>query len=150
MIEKLFGHIENARRLLLDAAQKLDKESFLGRSKGASSIRDLFVHLMDAEDFWIGSVILGEKRQKFVPEKYEDVRTLSGNWTGIHLRTKKLVSDISAGHVSLQMSVPWEKDTTLDVGSILLHVAAHEIHHDGEICLLMRQRGHEPPYLDLL
>jgi uncharacterized damage-inducible protein DinB len=149
-IQELFEHIENSRKLVLEAAEKLDRESFLSRQKGMSSIRDLLVHLMDSEDYWVGSVIRGEKREKFLPDKYEDVAALKAHWDGIHERTKKLLSDVSEGRVSEKTSVQWEGKTTLDVGTVLLHLFTHELYHCGQICLLMREQGHEPPYMDLL
>ncbi|MCX5801468.1 MAG: DinB family protein [Candidatus Eisenbacteria bacterium] len=149
-IQEPFEHIENARILLLQAAQEVDRECFLNRQKGMSSIRDLLVHLMDAEDYWIGSVVCGEKRQKFLPEKYEDVAALQANWDRIHGRTQKLVSDIASGLLSEQTTVRWEGERVLDLGTVFLHVFTHELHHRGQICLLMRQQGYEPPYVDLL
>ena len=150
MIQKLFEHIENSRKIVLDTAQSLDRESFLSRQKGMSSIRDLLVHLMDAEDYWVGSVILKEKRQKFLPDKYENVPALRANWDTIHERTRKLVSDISSGRISEQATVQWEGDKTIDISTVLLHLFTHELHHRGQVCLLMRQQGCEPPDLDLL
>jgi uncharacterized damage-inducible protein DinB len=149
-IQELFEHIENSRKLVLEAAEKLDRESFLSRQKGMSSIRDLLVHLMDSEDYWIGSVILGEKRQKFEPDKYDNVNALKGNWDRIHERTRKLLSDISEGSLSQKATVRLGAEKTLDVSSVLLHLFAHELHHRGQVCLLMRERGYEPPYVDLL
>jgi uncharacterized damage-inducible protein DinB len=149
-IQKLFEHVENSRKLVLESAANLDRESFLSRQKGMSSIRDLLVHLMDAEDYWVGSVILGEKRQKFQPEKYESASALRTNWDGIRKRTRSLLSDISEGRVSENTSVRREREATFDVGTVFLHLFAHELHHFGQICLLMRQEGHEPPYVDLL
>lgn len=155
MIRELFEHVENSRDILLDATQKLDEKSFLDRQKGMSSIRDLLVHLMDAEDYWIGSVILGEKRQKFLPDKYEDVANLKANWEIIRGRTRKLVSDMSTELLSGQVTVQWEvarereEARRVDIGTVLLHLLTHELRHHGQVCLLMRQEGCEPPCLDL-
>jgi len=149
-IQELFEHIEKSRKLVLEAAEKLDRESFLSRRKGMSSIRDLLVHLMEAEDYWVGSVILGEKRQKFQPDRYDSVTALKANWDRIQERTIRLLLDISEGALSEKTTLQWEEGKTLDVSTVLLHLVAHELPHHGQICLLMREQGHEPPYLDLL
>lgn len=149
-IPKMSRHIENVRRIVLDAAEKLDRESFLDRQKGMASIRDILVHLMDSEDYWAGTVIFQEKRQKFLPDKYENVPALRKNWDTIHERTRRLILDISGGAVSQERAVKYGEDKTADVATVLLHLFTHELLHLGQVCLLMRQHGYEPPDLDLL
>jgi uncharacterized damage-inducible protein DinB len=85
-----------------------------------------------------------------LPDRYEGVATLKANWDKIHERTKELLLNISKGLLSEETTVQWEGEKTLDVGTVLLHLFVHELHHRGQICLLMRERGYEPPYVDLL
>ncbi len=147
-IQEIFSHLENSRRTVLDAVGRLDREEFMERQTGMTSVRDILAHLMDAEDYWVGSVIFEQKRQRFLPEKYESVSELRANWDKIYERTRRLVADISAGVVSDARSVTYGEGQLTDVSGVLIHVFAHEMFHLGQICLLIRQHGHEPPDLD--
>jgi uncharacterized damage-inducible protein DinB len=149
-IRKLFRHVDNCRDKLLRAAERLEKETFLSRRSGMSSIRDLLVHLMDTEDYWVGSVIMGERRRKFSPEKYEDAASIRRDWDGLRDRTKNYVWALSEESLSETRTVELEQERTLEIETVLWQVTTHELHHNGQICLLMRQAGHEPPELDVL
>lgn len=149
-IRKMFEHVGSSREKLFGAVKKIDGESFLGREKGTSSIRDLLVHLMDTEDYWVGSVIMGERRQKFSPEKYEDAVGLKNDWDGIRERTRNLFSNLSEQSLAEKRTVEWDRELSVDVERILWHLIAHELHHTGQICLLVREAGHEPPEVDML
>ena len=150
VIRKIFEHVESSREKLLEAAAKIDGESFLSREKGTSSIRDLLVHLMDTEDYWVGSVITGERRRKFSPEKYEDANGLKEDWDRIRERTRNLLSNLSEQQLAEKRTVEWDREMTVDIESIFWHLIVHELHHTGQICLLMRETGHEPPEVDML
>lgn len=150
VIRKIFEHVESSREKLLGAAGKIDGESFLSREKGTSSIRDLLVHIMDTEDYWVGSVIMGERRQKFSPEKYENALGLKEDWDKIRQRTRNLFTNLSEQLLAEKRTVEWDRDSTVDVESILWHLIVHDLHHTGQICLLIRETGHEPPEVDML
>jgi uncharacterized damage-inducible protein DinB len=150
IIRKMFVYIEDSRGKLLQAAEKIDAETFLGRGKGTSSIRDFLVHLMDTEDYWVGSVIMGERRRKFEPDKYESAAGLKEDWDRIHERTKSYVSALSEQQLEEKKTVNWDGELTFDVETILWQLITHELHHGGQICLLLGQSGHRPPELDIL
>jgi uncharacterized damage-inducible protein DinB len=149
-LQEMFEHVESSRQRVLTAAQKMDTASFLKRKPGAFSVRDLLVHLMDAEDYWIGSVILAGKHQKFTPEKYADLNTLRADWEKIRERTKTVFATLSSEMLGEPRTVQWETEVTFDVDKALWHLLTHEIHHRGQICMLMREYGVEPPIADLL
>ncbi|KPJ61260.1 MAG: hypothetical protein AMJ46_02895 [Latescibacteria bacterium DG_63] len=149
-IRKMFRHAESSRKKLLRAAKSIDKESFLSRRKGLSSIRDLQVHLMDTEDYWVGSVIMGERRRKFSPEKYEDAASLEQDWNSIRQRTRDFLSALSEQVLSDKRTVEWDRKLTFEVDEVLWQLLTHELHHNGQICLLMRETGHQAPELDIL
>jgi uncharacterized damage-inducible protein DinB len=45
-------------------------------------------------------------------------------------------------------NVPGDAGVTL-VDRVLWHFLTHEIHHRGQVCMLMREKGFEPPVVDL-
>ena len=149
-LEDMFKHAESSRRKILDAAGKMDAASFVARTPGVFSVRDLLVHLMDTEDFWIGSVVLAQKQRKFTPEKYKDAGTLRADWDKVRERTRKLFATLPAELLRQTRTVPGEAAETFEVEKILWHFLTHETHHRGQVCMLMRENGFEPPVVDLL
>jgi uncharacterized damage-inducible protein DinB len=149
-VQKMFEHIETSRQRVLEAAGKVPPEDFLRRKPGMYSIRDLLVHLMDAEDYWVGTVVLGGKHRKFTPEKYQDVKSLNADWKKMGGRTSELVARLSEEMLRETRTVRWERDATFDVDTALWYLFTHEIHHRGQICMLLRELGHEPPEVSLL
>lgn len=149
-LQEMFERSESSRRQILDAAGKMDTASFVARRPGVFSVRDLLAHLMDAEDFWIGSVVLGGKHLKFAPESYPDVSTLRVDWDRIRERTGKVFASLTEELLRQTRTVPVEAGVTLEVDRILWHFLTHEIHHRGQVCMLMREKGIVPPAVDLL
>ncbi|MFH0777966.1 MAG: DinB family protein [Candidatus Eisenbacteria bacterium] len=149
-IRMLSEHLEASRAKLLDAVGGLGRETFLARRPGGASVRDLLVHLMEAEDYWVTSVILGRKRDKFLPGNYEDVAALRSAWEEVHGRTRGLFAGLTRDLLAEARTVVWDEERTFGVGTILWHFFLHESHHRGQICMMMRDGGHTPPELDVL
>jgi len=148
-LQEMFERVESSRLQILDAAGTMDTASFSERRPGVFSVRDLLAHLMDAEDFWIGSVVLGGKHLKFEPERYPDLSSLKADWDKIRDRTGRVFATLTDELLRQIRTVPGEAGTTFEVDRILWRFLAHEIHHGGQICMLMREKGFEPPVLDL-
>ncbi|MBN1504373.1 MAG: DinB family protein [Candidatus Eisenbacteria bacterium] len=149
-IKEMFEHAESSRRRILAVAEKMDGASFVARKPGLPSVRDLLVHMMDAEDYWMGSVVLGEKHRKYTPEKYSAVEALEADWNGIRERTRRFLSAASAETLRETRAVPGDAGGVIEVETILWHFLTHEIHHRGQVCILMRENGVVPPVVDLL
>jgi uncharacterized damage-inducible protein DinB len=149
-LQEMFERAESSRQQILDAADKMDAASFVERRPGVFSVRDLLAHLMDAEDFWIGSVVLGGEHLKFTPERYSDVKALKTDWDKVRERTRTVFATLSQELLGQTRSARGETGVTFEVDRILWHFLAHEIHHRAQVCMLMREHGFEPPVVDLL
>ncbi len=149
-LQEMFEHAESSRCQVLAAAEKMDTVSFVERRQGLFSVRDLLAHLMDAEDYWIGSVVLSGRHRKFAPETYSDVKPLKADWDEVRERTRTLFATLSAELLGQTRTVRRETETAFLVDKILWHFLTHESHHLGQVCMLMRERGFAPPVVDLL
>jgi uncharacterized damage-inducible protein DinB len=149
-LQEMFEHAEWSRCQVLAAAEKMDAVSFVERKQGMFSVRDLLAHLMDAEDYWIGSVVLTGRHRKFAPEKYSDAKSLKADWDEVRQRTTVLFATLSAELLGQTRTLRRETETAFLVDKVLWHFLIHEFHHLGQVCMLMRERGLEPPVVDLL
>lgn len=148
-IEMLIEHNNTCREPLLDSLRHLENDDFT-RSLGNSSIRDILIHLMNSEIYWI-SLLNDLESTPLNPDEFTDVETIARIWKKIERETREFVSeqtDISLQHVK---TMRWGDSTvSFTVGKALVHMATHEVHHRGFIVGLLRQMGHEPPNVNMI
>lgn len=150
-IEMLFDHNIACRQPILDAVKNLTHEEFskdLGVGNG--SIRDILVHVINAEDYWI-SLLREVGARKLIPEDFNDVDTIAKLWSDVETVTRKFLQSQTKRTLHVVRNVTWG-DTTVHfmVAKALIHVATHETHHRGLIIGLIRQLGYKPPSVDML
>jgi uncharacterized damage-inducible protein DinB len=150
-IEMLFNHNLACREPLLQTLEQVSADEFrrnLGVGKG--SMRNILVHLMNAERYWI-SVLDGRDFCQIEPESLESVQSIREDWSGVHEETKEFMSRLKKKQLQHVKSVTWGNQTvSFTVGKALIHVANHETHHRGVLAGLIRQQGIDPPDFDML
>jgi uncharacterized damage-inducible protein DinB len=150
-IEMLFDHNLACREPLLQILEQMKTEDFmkdLGVGKG--SMRNILVHLMNAEKYWI-SVLNDSKFEAIEPESLDSVQSIREIWSRVHEKTRELVSRLNEDQLHHVRSVTWgEQTVSFTVAKALIHVANHETHHRGLLSGLIRQQGMTPPDFDML
>jgi uncharacterized damage-inducible protein DinB len=148
-IEMLIEHNNTCREPLLDSLKKLNNDDFT-QVLGSSSIRDILVHLMNAEIYWI-SVLSGLESETLNPEEFTEVELISKTWRKIERETREFVSEQTDVSLQYVKTVTWD-DTTVSftVAKALIHMATHEVHHRGFIIGLLLQMGYEPPDVNMI
>lgn len=148
-IEMLIEHNNTCREPLLDSLRQLENDDFT-QNLGSSSIRDILVHLMNSEIYWI-SLLNNLESVPLNPDEFADVETIARTWKKIERETREFVSeqtDISLQHVK---TMRWGDSTvSFTIGKALVHMATHEVHHRGFIIGILRQMGHEPPNVNMI
>ncbi|MFW9850468.1 MAG: DinB family protein [Candidatus Thorarchaeota archaeon] len=145
----LIEHNNTCREPLLDSLRQLENDDFT-QNLGSSSIRDILVHLMNSEIYWI-SLLNNLESVPLNPDEFADVETIARTWKKIERETREFVSeqtDISLQHVK---TMRWGDSTvSFTIGKALVHMATHEVHHRGFIIGILRQMGHEPPNVNMI
>ena len=148
-IEMLIEHNNACREPLFDSLKKLDNDDFT-QVLGNSSIRDILVHLMNREIYWI-SILSGMESETLNPEEFTDVQMIAKTWKKIGRETREFVAEQTDVSLQYVKTVNWD-DTTVSftVAKALVHMATHEVHHRGFIIGLLRQMGYEPPDVSMI
>lgn len=148
-IEMLIEHNNACREPLLDSLKQLNNDDFT-QELGSSSIRDILIHLMNSEIYWI-SLLSDTESESLNPEEFMDIEKIAKTWKKIERNTREYVSeqtDVSLQHVR---TVRWGDSTvSFTVAKALVHMATHEIHHRGFIIGLLRQMRYEPPNVNMI
>ena len=140
-----------ARASLLDSIENVDRDIFLkDLGVGRVSLRNILVHLMDTEKFWI-SLVKGMEIEHFSPETFPTLDTVRKAWCDVERETRDYLETLNESQLQHVKSVVWNNNTiNFTIGKALVHFVTHEIHHRGVIIGLLRQLGLEPPDVNML
>ncbi|NWF95398.1 MAG: DinB family protein [Candidatus Thorarchaeota archaeon] len=147
LFEHNFIQRERMNRMLRQLTHEELNRDFVAQ---ASIIRVLH-HIAATEHYWIGSVL---------GHKYEEEEIASGGleldevmryWKKVEMGTRDYLGTLNESRLAYVISVQWPIGTvSFTVGKALLHLASHEVHHRGQIAILMRLLGYEPPVVDMI
>lgn len=151
IIEMLINHNLVCREPLFQTLEKLGLKEFLkptGAGKG--SVRDILVHIMNAEKFWI-AFLSEAKYQMSKPEDFQDIQSIRNEWSRVSVETEEFIRNLPEDQLHHVKSIKSGDQTiSFTIAKALLHVTTHETHHRGFLIGLIRQKGLEPPDVNML
>lgn len=150
-IEMLFDHNLTCRDSLLQTLEKLRPGELLEDLRvGKGSIRNILVHIMNTEMYWI-SVLENSEFKAIEPNSIENIQSIRENWLNVYEKTKEFMDNLKEEALYHVRSISLREQTvSFTVGKALVHIANHETHHRGLLSGLIRQKGLDPPDFDLL
>jgi len=151
-IKELFGYNWYSRREFLKSMAGVPWEKVV-ESCGASfdCIRDIFVHSLQAEQFWIRRLSGKTSEGIFdVPfTKFANVSAIQEYANKVEAETNdylKTLTDEKLGSV-FEFKGRDGKINRHRIEDILMHVVEEEIHHRGELLCIYWQSDLRPPYI---
>jgi uncharacterized damage-inducible protein DinB len=143
---ELFSHWAVVRRGLLAALDQVSEEQlgFVPR-EGLWSLGTVARHIAEAEEGWFRHVVRRELATwpEFKGKDYPTVDSIKQVLTSVHQRTESYLATIDVADLERIIHTPWDEDIPLRW--IVWHVLEHEIHHRGEIYLMLGLMGMEAP-----
>lgn len=119
--------------------------------EGMRPIRDVLVHTMGAETFWIRHVIHGEPRTRWDPSTFASLDAILEVWTPQRAATLEFIEGLTAEHRQARHPFPWDQNETATIEEIVWHVVTHEQYHRGQIFTRLALLGRRDlPDYDLL
>jgi uncharacterized damage-inducible protein DinB len=100
---------------------------------GMRSIRDVLLHLVDVESFWVGQVIHGRPVTKLEPAAFDDLDKILAIWTPRREATVSWQAGLGPKEQASTKRLPWDPNQNATVAEIVWHVVAHEQYHRGQI-----------------
>jgi len=150
-IKKLFGYNWYSRRRFLESMGEIPWEKVV-ESCGASfdCIRDIFVHSLQAEQFWIrrlsGKSTEGIYDTPFT--KFTNVNAIQEYADKVEAETNEYLETLTDEKLESVFEYKgWNgKINRHKIEDILMHVVEEEIHHRGELLCIYWQHDIRPPY----
>jgi uncharacterized damage-inducible protein DinB len=144
--DELLRHWRAVRRGLFSALDQLADEqlAFVPR-EGMWSLGTVARHIANTEEGWFRYVATRELDEwpPFVEEAPATVESIKNLLAEVHDRTETYLGTVDEADLDGTIAAPWGE--TLTLRWILWHVLEHEIHHRGEIYLMLGLMGMEAP-----
>ena len=152
-IETLLEHNFACRESLLDVLERLSHSELVSDQEvGRGSIRNILVHLLETEIYWMSTVIgCGPEQNRLKNSDFENVDSIRRKWKEIETITREMFNNQNEESLQFVQSVRWEDRTvSFTVAKVFIHMATHEVHHRGLIIGLLRKLGYEPPEVNMI
>jgi uncharacterized damage-inducible protein DinB len=148
-INDLLAYNEAERRAFFKAFAKLSWDEFVkNREASFLSIRNIFIHTLNAEDYWLDFL---QNEKQCSKRKFEEYKTLKE--IGVYMRhVENRMNDYLKSLSSEDLEKKYKgrrngKPETVTAEDILVHVFEEEVHHRGELIALFWQMGVKPPLI---
>jgi len=148
-IKKLLAYNDVERRAFFEAFRELSWDEFTkNREASFHSIRNIFVHTLNATDYWLDFLQKENKRSKKEFNEYKTLKEIESYMKHVENRMNKFVKPLSAEDLKKKYKHRRNgKPETLTAEDILIHVFEEEVHHRGELIALFWQIGIKPPVI---
>jgi len=140
-----FAHWKQIRRDLLATADRFTQADLAFKPFESSwKVGEILCHIGDAEEGWFRYVIHQDYDKwpdYLIPTNYPTLESIKNALTEIHTQTEKYLNTLELKDLDTIISAPWGNKFSLNW--IIWHVIEHEIHHRGELSLILGMLGHE-------
>jgi len=150
-IKNLLAYNDAERRAFFKAFAKLSWDAFTkNREASFNSIRNIFIHTLNATDYWLDFLQNDNQRSKKKFEEYKTLKEIGTYMKHVENRMNKYINSLSPKDLKRKYKGRERRNgklETLTAEDILVHVFEEEVHHRGELIALFWQMGIQPPLI---
>lgn len=143
----ILSNWERARAILIETIDCFEEQELAYRPFTDSwTVRELMIHIAHEE---MGEMAYGiiqelpEWPQNYDPKDYEKIDSIKTLLAEVHTRTIAYVETLTYNDLERVVETPWGASNKL--GDMIGHIAEHEIHHRGELALILGLLGKKAP-----
>jgi len=141
--QEFFSHWNQVRTDLIATIELFtDEELAIAPFAKSWPIGQIMLHIADAEDGWLRYVVTQEITEwpnEYTLENFPDKASIIQVLGEIHTRTLQFLHSLSLTDLHQIIQTPWEAEFHLLW--VLWHIIEHEIHHRGELSLILGYWG---------
>jgi uncharacterized damage-inducible protein DinB len=149
-IGELLKYNERIRRGYFESLAKLPWDEFTkNREASFHSIRNIFIHTLNAVDYWLSFL---QKEGFKLHRKFDEYKTFQDvkeYMERVEKRMSGYLETLSPSELNENYTVTDDegKPYVVTAEDILIHVFEEEVHHRGELIALLWQINVEPPMM---
>ena len=110
---------------------------------GGMTVGQIFVHIAEAEEGWFRVIATKEREEwpsDYTLENYPTKQAVRALIVEVHASTKAYLTTLTVDDLETVVESPWGQ---FSLRFIIWHVIEHEIHHRGELSLILGTLGYE-------
>jgi len=149
-IRKLLEYNENVRHRYFEALAKLPWDEFVkNREASFHSLRNIFIHTLGATDYWLDFLQKENLHSHKKFDEYQTVQYVRAYMEHVEKRMRNYLDSLPTGGFEKKYTVTNDANETIEITAedVLIHVFEEEVHHRGELIVLLWQMGVEPPLM---
>jgi uncharacterized damage-inducible protein DinB len=100
---------------------------------GMKSVREILVHMMGTEAFWLHHVVDGKPLRRPDPASFGSLESILAPWSAQRDATMSWLETQGPGQLSSTRTQPGSPSKSATVADIIWHVVTHEQYHRGQI-----------------
>jgi uncharacterized damage-inducible protein DinB len=150
-LKDLFGYNARFADEVIKSLRTIDRARFIEEKVSAwGSLRNLVLHLIEAEDYWINKVVQGKEFKQYDFDDYFDIDAIEEKWKEIDGDIILFLEGITAEDLKKDRQVKWDKEYSYKLERILQHIYTHTAQTRGQIVAAIRALGGKVPYVDII
>ena len=137
------------RRYLKKLAELPWNEIVKDRGASFPSIRDIFLHAVNAEDYLVNHIAQSKPVRPPSQDysEFVDMHLIEARVNEVEEKVDEYLKTLPQQKLERKVPMPWNKSLLLEVNDVLITLALEDIYHMGELNALMWQSDIEPPWL---
>ena len=143
-LNEIFSHWNQIHADTLAVLDKFtDDELRYIAYEGGMTVGLIFLHIADAEEGWFRVIVIPERDtwpSDFTLEKYPTIDAIKNLLVETHQKTMAYLETLTLDDLSRVVESQWGN---FSIRFIIWHVIEHEIHHRGELSLILGTLGRE-------
>jgi uncharacterized damage-inducible protein DinB len=148
-VKSLLEYNESVRHRYFESLAGLSWKEFIkNREASFNSFRNIFIHTLEAIDYWLDFLKKENSHLPFgVYDEYKAFEEVESYMQHVEKRMHEYLGSLSNEGLRKTYTVTGEKHkaTRITAEDILVHVFEEEVHHRGELIALLWQMGIDPP-----
>jgi uncharacterized damage-inducible protein DinB len=141
----LFSHWQRIRKGLIEVIEKFEEKDLdYQATSGGWPAGQIMIHIANAEDGWFRYAVTKEYNEwpSYLDyNNYPDKETILQALDEVHKKTEAYLETLTEEDLLKEIIAPW--DEKFPLYWIFWHVIEHEIHHRGELSIILGILGKE-------
>jgi uncharacterized damage-inducible protein DinB len=149
-VRELLKYNQEVRHRYFETFAKLSWEEFTKNMEASfHSIKNIFLHTLEAIDYWLSFLQKKDFRAHKKFDEYESIEEVKSYMEHVEKRMSNYLNSLSPAKLNEPYTANDDNGMPVEVTAedVLIHVFEEEVHHRGELIALLWQLGVEPPLM---